>query len=272
MSSEPQRLRAIAGFRLVAADLPRLLHFYENVLGFTPDGPEQPIDSREMRLFGLAGGGRRRSLRLGRQHLSLDHFDEPGQPIPSGTSAASLSFQHLALVVADMAEAYHRLRDTTSITQGGPQQLPAAAGGVCAFKFRDPDGHPLELLQFPPGDQKSIPGIDHSAISVADIASSEAFYGSLGLRIGHATLNHGPEQASLDDLGGVQVDVVPMLPDADTPHLELLGYRPPHRCASSSSWKANDIAATRIVWEGTRAALLRDPDGHLQQIITPDDR
>jgi hypothetical protein len=32
--------------------------------------------------------------------------------------------------------------------------------------------------------------------------------------------------------------------------------------------QANDIAATRIVWRGTRMALLRDPDGHLQQIAT----
>jgi catechol 2,3-dioxygenase-like lactoylglutathione lyase family enzyme len=272
MPSDPQRLRAIAGFHLVTADLQHLLHFYERVLGFTPDGPEQPIDSTEMRLLGLAGGGRRRFLRRGRQRLALDHFDEPGEPYPADADAASLSFQHFALVVTDMAEAYQRLRDTASITQAGPQQLPASAGGVCAFKFRDPDGHPLEFLQFPPDAQKSAPGIDHSAISVADIELSEAFYESLGLRVGRATLNHGPEQARLDDLDGVQVAVVPMLPHIETPHLELLGYRVPHRDARPSPWKANDIAATRIVWEGTRAALLRDPDGHLQHVTTQDDR
>ncbi len=32
----------------------------------------------------------------------------------------------------------------------GPERLPARSGGVSAFKFRDPDGHPLELLAFPP--------------------------------------------------------------------------------------------------------------------------
>jgi hypothetical protein len=33
-----------------------------------------------------------------------------------------------------------------------PQRLPdwnKAAGGIKAFYFKDPDGHPLEILQFP---------------------------------------------------------------------------------------------------------------------------
>lgn len=30
-------------------------------------------------------------------------------------------------------------------------RLPESSGGVTAFKFRDPDGHPLELLAFPDG-------------------------------------------------------------------------------------------------------------------------
>ena len=35
-----------------------------------------------------------------------------------------------------------------------PQRLPdwnATAGGIKAFYFKDPDGHPLEILQFPAG-------------------------------------------------------------------------------------------------------------------------
>jgi catechol 2,3-dioxygenase-like lactoylglutathione lyase family enzyme len=266
MSSERQRLVAIAGFRLVTADLPRLSHFYEAALGFVPDGPERPIGAEAMRLLGIAGSGWRRCLRLGEQRLALDRFDEPGRPMQPGTDAAWLSFQHLALVVTDMAAAYSRLRNAASITRYGPQLLPKSAGGVSAFKFRDPDGHPLELLQFPSGDRKISPGIDHSAISVADASASTVFYESLGLTRGHATLNHGPEQARLDDLQGVEVDVVPMLPDIATPHLELLGYRMP-RGQAGPSLRPNDIAATRIVWHGTQPALLRDPDGHLHEII-----
>ncbi len=37
----------------------------------------------------------------------------------------------------------------TAISTDGPQRLPPSSGGVAAFKFRDPDGHPLELLAFP---------------------------------------------------------------------------------------------------------------------------
>ncbi len=47
MSSDPkagpQHLSAIAGFRLVTADLPRLTAFYRDVLGFAFDGPERGI-------------------------------------------------------------------------------------------------------------------------------------------------------------------------------------------------------------------------------------
>jgi len=180
-------------------------------------------------------------------------------------------------VVADMAQAYQRVRRAAAISEGGPQHLPASSGGVYAYKFRDPDGHPLELLQFPDGSRpaawqgKSAAagqiglGIDHSAISVADAKASATFYSSLGLTPGERTLNQGPTQESLDNLRDVEVTVAPMKPAGGTPHLELLGYHVP-RAAAGPALQANDVAATRIVWRGTRAALLRDPDGHLQQI------
>jgi catechol 2,3-dioxygenase-like lactoylglutathione lyase family enzyme len=170
------------------------------------------------------------------------------------------------------------VRAAAAISEGGPQLLPPQAGGVHAFKFRDPDGHPLELLQFPAGSgpaswrgRSAVPGqiglgIDHSAISVADADASAAFYTELGLKTGERTFNHGPGQQRLDGLADVEVAVTPMQPAAGTPHLELLGYQVP-RGALGPALQANDAAATRIVWQGTRAALLRDPDGHLQQIV-----
>jgi len=272
-----QRLSAIAGFRLVTANLCRLSTFCRDVLGFALDGPEQAIGADEIRLLGLRGSGRRQALRLGGQSVALEQFDPPGRPYPADGNAASLFFQHLALVVADMGQAFQRARGHVAISAGGPQHLPASSGGVIAYKFRDPDGHPLELLQFPDGSRprawqgKSAIGwqiglgIDHSAISVADADASVAFYGSLGLRPGERTLNHGPQQQRLDNLHDVQVAVTPMRASETTPHLELLGYSVP-RGAAGPVLQANDIAATRIVWHGTRTALLRDPDGHLQQI------
>ena len=276
-----QSLSAIAGFRLVTADLSHLSMFYRDVLGFLPDGPEQAISGEEMSLLGLHGTGRRHVLLLGAQSVGIEQFDPPGRPYPASGYAACLSFQHLALVVADMAQAYQRVQGAPAISVGGPQHLPASAGGVFAYKFRDPDGHPLELLQFPDdagplawrGKSASAAqigfGIDHSAISVADADASVAFYSRLGLKPGERSLNHGPEQQCLDNLGDVVVTVAPLHAVETTPHLELLGYHAP-RGKAGPVFRANDVAATRIVWQGVRAALLHDPDGHLQQVSPPE--
>jgi catechol 2,3-dioxygenase-like lactoylglutathione lyase family enzyme len=273
-------LTAIAGFRLVTANLPRLRRFYQETLGFRADGPEQSIVQAELELLGVHGRGRRQAMKLGEQGVAIDQYDTVGRPYPEHGDAASLWFQHLALVVVDMAEAYHRVEGVTAISEGGPQQLPQSSGGVQAFKFRDPDGHPLELLQFPPGSRptswqgrSAAPGqiglgIDHSAISVADAEASVSFYRALGLKPGGRTFNGGVEQERLDHLPRVEVEVVPMQPAAEAPHLELLGYHRP-RPAAGPPLQVNDIAATRVVWQGARAALLRDLDGHIHQIDAP---
>ncbi len=269
-------LERILGFRLVTQDLVRLGRFYDQVLGFAVHG-EQAVSSDEMDLLGLEGSGRRLRLHIGGQALEIDQFERAGRSYPVDSTAASLWFQHLALVVPDVEAAYARLRDSAPISTGGPQHLPPASGGASAYKFRDPDGHPLELLQFPkdnvpptwrgraPEPGQIAMGIDHSAISVADADASAAFYATIGLAAGKRTLNKGPAQQHLDDLRDVEVTVVAMQPHGGTPHLELLGYGVP-RGQAGPRLLANDVAATRIVWSGDRPGLLADPDGHLQQI------
>ncbi|MGH8209281.1 MAG: VOC family protein [Steroidobacteraceae bacterium] len=272
-----QRLREIVGFAIVTTDIARLVRFYCEVLGFAAHGGERSLQLTELALLGLAGTGYRRVLSLGRQAIWIDQFEPAGRVYPRAIDASSLGFQHLALVVSDMAEAYARVRDINPISHGGPQTLPSTAGGARAFKFRDPDGHPLELLQFPTGktpdawknarpfDGQIGLGIDHSAISVVNADASVAFYGTLGLRAGKRALNQGPAQQRLDGLAGVEVAVIPMLPSVETPHLEILGYQV-SKDRQGSAVRANDVAATRIVWRGRGAELIRDPDGHLQQI------
>lgn len=78
-------------------------------------------------------------------------------------------------------------------------------------------------------------------------------------------MNKGVEQQHLDGLRDVEVSVQPLQPASRTPHLELLAYHVPP-AEGGSPLRANDVAATRIVWRGTNAALLSDPDGHLQQV------
>lgn len=264
-------LGAIDGFRLVTADPERLVRFYE-AIGFT-SGQLTPIAEDEMRLLDLSGSGRRQALTLGNSRIDLDWFDTPGRPYPAQANAADLIFQHFALVTDDAHAAWQCAikAGASPISRAGPVELPPSAGGVTAVKFRDPDGHPLEFLQFPPGANSAwtgsgVMGIDHSAISVADVAASRRFYGAHGLLEGEGTLNHGPTQVALDGLDDVRVDVAPMNPAETPPHIELLGYRVPTG-RPHAPLATNDIAATRTVWCAQRDALLRDPDGHLHQLI-----
>ena len=261
------RLTAITAFRLTTRAPERLARFYESI-GFSV-GQAVPVPPAEMTLLGLAGGGIRIPLSVGGQRVELEAFDHEGRPYPENATAADLCFQHFALIASDAAAAWERAcaHGATPISFGPPITLPVSSGGLTAVKFRDPEGHPLEFVQFPtsPGSSQGSEwpsGIDHSAICVADAAASRGFYEKLGLVGGRPTLNQGPTQTALDGLAEVCVDVVPMLPRINRPHLELLRYRNP--AGRAAGWlQANDVAATRIVWQSNRDALLRDPDGHL---------
>ena len=263
-------LDEIAGFRLVSADAARLAAFYA-ALGFQV-GAEWPIKPDEMRALGLEGRGLRRALRLGPTAVEIDSFDAPGRRYPADADAADLIFQHLALVTDDAHAAWGRAEAAGArpISRDGPVALPASAGGVTAVKFRDPEGHPLEFLQFalgarPEWSGQGVLGVDHSAISVADAEASRRFYQAQGLALRPGSLNHGPTQAALDGLDRVEVEVVPLKPASHPPHVELLAYRRP-RGRAHPPLAANDVAATRIVWRGAERTLLRDPDGHLHEL------
>lgn len=260
----------IAAFRLVTQQPEALLAFYA-ALGFAV-GEARPIADAELAILGIVGAGTRWPMRLGEAVVELDHFDVPGRAYPTEANAASQCFQHFALVADDAAAAWTRARavGATPISNDGPVTLPASSGGATAIKFRDPEGHPLELLQFPDAAAKGwrgtgLIGIDHSAIVIRDRSASEIFYTAHGLARGDVTLNRGQEQAALDGLHDPVADVVPMMPRAAPPHVELLHYRKPSG-AQTAPVEVADVAATRIVWQGGAPALVRDPDGHLHQI------
>ena len=227
------------------------------------------------------------TLNLGPSRLDLKPAGPGARSYPRALPPWSARFQHLAVVTADMGAAMDRLRRApgwTAISRQGPQTLPPSSGGVVAFKFRDPDGHPLELISFPGGD--NAPRIDHSAISIADTARSLAFYAALGFEVGARSINRGPEQDSLDGVRDAEVEVRALIPPGSpSPHIELLRYRGDYRRGPTASLA--DVAATRLMLttsnaqelEGIRAnspgplaelrswplqtLMLRDPDGHL---------
>ena len=270
----------IARFSLTSADPDRLARFYVEALGFEPAG----ITQGEAEPYGVSGRATMHRLRLGAQEIELVGFERPGRPYPDASTSHDGWFQHLALVATDMAAAHARLSGRAgwrTITEGGqPVRLPESSGGVAAFKFRDPEGHPLELLTFPDG-QAPPPwagahgpapcvGIDHSAIAVADGARSLAFYGGLGLAVGTRSLNQGPEQEALDAAPGVAVAVTGLVPAEAPPHLELLAYRRP--AVRPGIAGPADVACTRTVLvgqdPGEAGRMLVDPDGHILVFAT----
>jgi catechol 2,3-dioxygenase-like lactoylglutathione lyase family enzyme len=281
---KPAPARRLARIEMVCSDPEVLGGFYQAAFGF--------------RLTPAIGG---LALRLGSQAIRLIRAEPGGRPYPAGIAGWSPLFQHIAIVVADMAPAYAHLATLPGwkpISTSGPQRLPASSGGVSAFKFRDPEGHPLELIAFPPhavppqwqtASQDVCLGIDHSAISVSSTAASIDFYKSLGLDRSGGSLNVGREQAMLDDVPDAVVEVTALTPAQTTPHIELLCYRGDFDRRVQAQ-AANDATATRLVLTvESRAtlesicahassallsgpelredylyrALLRDPDGHL---------
>ena len=184
-----------------------------------------------------------------------------GRPWPVGSRSQDRWFQHFAIVVSDMNRAYARLSRFApqAISRGGPQTLPPSTGSVTAFKFRDPDGHPLELLRFPPGvgrpawsgraGQKLFLGIDHTTLGVGDTPRSIAFYRDLlGLKVVGGLLNQGPEQERLDGAPGALVRITPVRAAEDAgPGVEFIQYLSPSdgRNLPSES-RPNDLWAARI--------------------------
>jgi catechol 2,3-dioxygenase-like lactoylglutathione lyase family enzyme len=265
----------LARFALNCPSPSRTAAFFVQALGFSrADYPH-------------AGAAEEVTLRLGPSRLDLTPAGPGARPYPKTLPPWSARFQHLALVTPDMAGAMERLRQTpgwTAISRGGAQRLPTSSGGMTAFKFRDPDGHPLELISFPADD--NAPRIDHSAISVADTARSVAFYERLGLTVGPGSINRGPEQERLDGVRHADVQVTTLIPPAwPTPHIELLCYRGAFQRGPTAGLA--DVAATRLILTTPHAVdleamglgppgplgevrswppqtlMLRDPDGHL---------
>ncbi|WP_152046488.1 VOC family protein [Aureimonas psammosilenae] len=243
----------IAAIRLMSREPQALAAFFAEALGFK---------------WNNAGG-----LHLGEERVEIERTE--GAPTPADLVSNDTRFQHFAVIVSDMDAAYVRLQSVkgwTPISTRGPEQLPQASGGVTAFKFHSPEGHPLELLQFPEGKAPA-PwnarsglhlGIDHSAIGVSDTERSIAFYTRLGFTLAARQTNRGAEQARLDGLvlDDPAVEVTSLTPPGSAPpHLELLCYRRPEAIASPPA-EEKSIAATRLILSGMSAPV-RDPDGHL---------
>ncbi|MFH7024111.1 MAG: VOC family protein [Heteroscytonema crispum UTEX LB 1556] len=255
-----QRIRAI-GLTVTSCD--RSWKFYTQALLFelvsdiTVEGQDY-ID-----LEGVTGAKIRIvTLRLGDELIELmEYLNIQGKRIPRDSQSNDLWFQHLAIVVSDMDRAYAQVCSfPIQPISVAPQTIPPgkeASAGVRAFKFKDPDGHDLELIWFPPdkgqdkwhqNTNRLFLGIDHSAIAVSNTEQSLHFYRDLlGMQIDNRSLNWRATQARMDNLPGAAVQITGLRPAQGGVGIELLDYLvPPKGRPIPSDWKSCDIATVQV--------------------------
>ncbi|MDE2319878.1 MAG: hypothetical protein KGK02_09300 [Rhodospirillales bacterium] len=234
------------------SNLERLTAFYI-ALGFQPQGQVE----EDAALAALLGVVRVQSLMMtiGSYEIELTQTTPMGALYPRQAGANIPLFQHIAVLTPAISIAAARALSAGAlpISQGGPVRLPPASGNMVAWKFRDPDHHPLEFLEC-----KTETGYDHSGIVVTNNAKTTAFYSKFGLKPVHSQTNKGPEQDKLDGFAPSAPHIT-TLRAATGPGLELLNYG---GTGHHHMLAPVDIAADRLVVSGGASGLLQDPDGH----------
>jgi catechol 2,3-dioxygenase-like lactoylglutathione lyase family enzyme len=245
---------------IVVSDLERAEMFYTEVLSFRTTAKREAHAETFDRLTGVFGTNVRvATLLLGSESIQLMEYRTPrGRPVPPDSRSNDQWFQHIAIVVSDMDAASARLLQFhVRQISTAPQTLPEwnlNAAGIKALYFRDPDGHPLELIYFPPrkGDPRwhqnqgkredPFLGIDHTAIAVADTERSLRFYHDvLGFRVVGESLNYGAEQDHLNHVFGSKVRITSLRSSAG-PGVEFLEYLVPRDGRQPpTDTKANDL-------------------------------
>src|SRR5438034_3947139 len=266
---------------MTVSDMDRSVAFYSE-LAFQKVSDVEVLGEQYEHLEG-GFGARMRIVRmqLGNEYLDLTEYLTPrGRPIPADSRSNDLWFQHIAIVVRDMDQAFEKLRALkVQFVSTGPQTLPAAvkaAAGIKAFYFRDPDQHNLEIIYFPPGKgdprwqektDKLFLGIDHTAIGISNTDASLKFYRDLlGLRKAGESENFGTEQEHLNQVFGAHLRITGMRADSG-PGIEFLEYLAPRDGRSRpADVRANDIVhwQTAIVTDEIDLLAKKLRDAHIR--------
>ena len=250
-------ITAVDSVGMTVDDMDRAVGFYTSVLSFEKVSDVE-VSGREHELLSGVFGARLRvvRLRLGSESIELTEFLAPkGRPFPADVRPNDRVFQHIAIIVSDMDQAYARLRQAgVEHASTAPQTLPEwnrDAAGIRAFYFRDPDRHFLEILQFPPGKgdlkwhqpERVFLGIDHTAMVVDDTERSLQFYrDSLKLGIAGGSENYGVEQEHLNNVFGARLRITTLRAPAG-PGIELLEYLAPRDGRPAPlDLRANDVS------------------------------
>ena len=255
-----QTVSRVESVGFTVSDMDRAIDFYTRVLPFEKIEDMEVWGSEFEKLSGVFGARVRIvRLRLGDEVLELTEYLTPqGRAIPSDSRSNDRWFQHVAIIVSDMDKAYAHLRaNKVRYASTAPQTLPTyitAAAGISAFYFKDPDGHVLEVLSFPPdkgarkwhelkNSGRLFLGVDHTAIVVGDTEESLKFYrDALGLAVAGESMNYGPEQEHLNNVAGARLRITGLKTEAAGINVEFLEYLSPRdgRLYPADS-KSNDL-------------------------------
>lgn len=253
----PHSIDAVACPGFTVSSLERSVAFFTRVLTFRETAEHEVAGDAYEHLEGVFGLRMRVAhLELGDECLELTQYLVPqGAPVPQDSRSNDHWFQHIAIAVSDMNQAFGVLRRAkVQYASSEPERLPEwnkSAAGISAFYFKDPDGHTLELIQFPAGKglskwQASGPGlflgIDHTAIVVSDVDRSLHFYAELlGMQLTGSSENYGPEQEHLNSVFGAHL-AIRSLRATSGPGVELLQYlAPTDGRIAEREIKANDL-------------------------------
>ncbi len=246
-ASTVAQVAAVDAPGFTVSDTDRSVDFFQQVLSFEKASDIEITGTEYEHLQGIFGLRMRIvRMKLGDEFIELTEYLAPkGRPIPVDARSNDRAFQHIAIIVSDMDQAYQLLRKNKVVhASTGPQRLPdwnKNAGGIKAFYFKDPDGHALEILQFPANKgnpkwhklaaenpNKIFLGIDHTAIVVSDTDASLKFYRDvLGMKVVGESENYGTEQEHLNNVFGVRLRITAIRAEAG-PGIEFLEYLSPH--------------------------------------------
>jgi len=269
------RVTGVETVGFTVADADRSSAFYVRALDFAKVSDDtKSVNGSRVRVV---------RMQLGEEQIELTQYlNAPGKPFPADSRGNDRWFQHVAIITRDMDKAYARLRENhVRHASNAPQTLPAwnkNAANIKAFYFRDPDGHFLEVLQFPAdkglakwhrNGNDLFMGIDHTAIVVADTDESLRLYrDQLGMKVAGESDNYGVEQEHLNGVFGAHLRITALRAESG-PGIELLEYLSPlDGRPYPMEARANDL----VHWETRLAASMErnvtehaetDPDGHV---------
>jgi catechol 2,3-dioxygenase-like lactoylglutathione lyase family enzyme len=258
--------RAVGGLVIAVRDVDRSVDFYSRALLFEKESDVQTVGSEIAQLFGVPGPRVRVvTMRLGAERLELvEDRGRVGHSVPVEVPRDERAPQRIALAVNDIEQAslWLQRQQVRQRTEPPLQDVSQRPTGIRAVSFEDPDGHVLEIVEYPAGHgdvrwqrptDRVFLGIDHAALVVGNTDESVRFYrDTLGLRVTGSRESDAPEPEN-ERVGGPSR--ITTLRGADGPAIELVESLAPHeaRPASHGSGRQTLVVTTDAKLDAPRA-------------------